>query len=92
MRKIAIVEDNPDNLLLFRAILEDLYEVTTYETGPEALRGLQDEQPDRCSSATTLIMNGLEFGGQEFSKRPDMIGHSRGHAGGLVTPLGLDQS
>jgi CheY-like chemotaxis protein len=46
MRKIAIVEDNPDNLLLFRAILEDLYEVTTYETGPEALRGLQDEQPD----------------------------------------------
>src|SRR5215510_10510850 len=46
MRKIAIVEDNPDNLLLFTAMLEDLYEVTTYETGPEALRGLQDEQPD----------------------------------------------
>jgi len=46
MRKIAIVEDNPDNLLLFRAMLEDLYEVTTYETGPEALRGFQDEQPD----------------------------------------------
>jgi hypothetical protein len=36
MRKIAIVEDNPDNLLLFRAMLEDLYEVTTYETGLEA--------------------------------------------------------
>src|SRR4029434_5236780 len=46
MTKIAIVEDNPDNLLLFRAMLEDLYEVTTYETGPEALRGFQDEQPD----------------------------------------------
>jgi CheY-like chemotaxis protein len=46
MRKIAIVEDNPDNLLLFRAMLEDLYEVTTYETGPEALQGFQDEQPD----------------------------------------------
>ena len=46
MRKIAIVEDNPDNLLLFRAMLADLYEVTTYETGPEALRGFQDEKPD----------------------------------------------
>jgi mRNA interferase RelE/StbE len=46
----------------------------------------------RRSSATTLIMNGLEFGGQELSKRPDMIGQSSGHAGGLVAPLGLDQS
>lgn len=46
MKKIAIVEDNPDNLLLFRAMLEDLYEVTTYETGPEALRGFQAAQPD----------------------------------------------
>src|SRR5437588_6436083 len=45
-----------------------------------------------CSSATTLIMNGLEFGGQELSKRPDMIGQSSGHAGALVAPLGLDQS
>ena len=46
----------------------------------------------RRSSATTLIMNGLEFRGQELSKRPDMIGQSSGHAGGLVAPLGLDQS
>jgi len=46
MRKIAIVEDNPDNLLLFMAMLEDFYAVTTYETGPEALRGFQDEPPD----------------------------------------------
>src|SRR6266480_4389339 len=45
-----------------------------------------------CSSATTLIMNGLEFGGQELSKRPDMLGQSSGHSGGLVAPLGLDQS
>jgi CheY-like chemotaxis protein len=46
MRKIAIVEDNPDNLLLFRTMLEDLYEVTAYETGLEALRALQDDKPD----------------------------------------------
>jgi CheY-like chemotaxis protein len=46
MRKIAIVEDNPDNLLLFRAMLEDLYEVIAYETGLEALRELQNDKPD----------------------------------------------
>ena len=45
-----------------------------------------------CSSATTLIMNGLEFGGQEFSKRPDMIRQSSGHARSSGAPLGLDQS
>ena len=27
----------------------------------------------RCSSATTLIMNRLKFGGQKFSKCPNMI-------------------
>ena len=46
----------------------------------------------RCSSATTLIMNGLEFGGQELSKRPDMISQSSSHARSSVAPLGLDQS
>jgi hypothetical protein len=46
----------------------------------------------RCSSATTLIMKRLEFGGQEFSKRPDMIGQSSGHSRCSVVPLGLDQS
>src|SRR5262249_13503045 len=37
-------------------------------------------------------MNGFEFGGQELSKRPDMIGQSSSHARGSVAPLGLDQS
>src|SRR5262245_38009145 len=46
----------------------------------------------RCSFATTLIMKRLTFGGQKFSKRPDMIGQSRGHAGGVVTPLGVEES
>lgn len=45
MRKIALVEDNPDNRLLVRAILESLYEVTEYETGSAALEGLQNEKP-----------------------------------------------
>jgi hypothetical protein len=46
----------------------------------------------RYSSATTLIMNRLEFSGQQFSKRPNMIRQSGGHARGAMTPLGLHQS
>ncbi len=46
MKKIALVEDNPDNRLLVRAILEDLYEIVEYETGNDALAGLQQERPE----------------------------------------------
>jgi CheY-like chemotaxis protein len=45
MKKIALVEDNPDNRLLVRVILESLYEVTEYETGFAALESLQKEKP-----------------------------------------------
>ncbi|MFB3786097.1 MAG: response regulator [bacterium] len=46
MKKIAVVEDNPDNRLLVQAILEDQYEVIEYETGQEALEGLEKDRPD----------------------------------------------
>ena len=46
MKKIALVEDNPDNRLLVQAILEDQYEVAEYETGTEALEGMAGEIPD----------------------------------------------
>lgn len=46
MRKVALVEDNPDNRLLVQAILEELYEITEYEDGPSALEGLRQEPPD----------------------------------------------
>jgi CheY-like chemotaxis protein len=45
-KKLVIIEDNEDNRLLVRAILEDLYEVIEYETGPEALAGLALDPPD----------------------------------------------
>src|SRR5262249_48010001 len=44
------------------------------------------------SSATTLIMNRLEFGGQKLSKCPDMIGEPRRHSRSSGEPLGLHQS
>ncbi len=44
--KIAVVEDNPDNRLLVEALLDDLYEITEFETGAEAVAGLEAAQPD----------------------------------------------
>ncbi len=46
MKRIAVVEDNPDNRLLVRAILRDRFELTEYETGDAALEGLKEEIPD----------------------------------------------
>ncbi len=46
MKKIAIVEDNPDNRLLLQAILEDRFELAEYEDGASAVRGITDSPPD----------------------------------------------
>jgi CheY-like chemotaxis protein len=46
MKKIAVIEDNPDNRLLLRAILEDRYEIADYESGFEALKSLSVQSPD----------------------------------------------
>lgn len=50
MKKIAVIEDNPDNRMLVRVILEDLYNITEYETGAEALAGFREHTaPERSS-------------------------------------------
>jgi CheY-like chemotaxis protein len=46
MRKVAVVEDNPDNRLLVSALLEDRFAVTEHESGLHALEGLRRERPD----------------------------------------------
>lgn len=46
MKRIAVVEDNPDNRLLARAILQDQYEIAEYETGAEALAAFGSVKPD----------------------------------------------
>ena len=46
MKKIAVVEDNPDNRLLVQVILEPLYEVVESENGFVALAGLPHARPD----------------------------------------------
>lgn len=45
-RRIAVVEDNPDNRLLVEALLDDLYDLSEFETGTEAVAGLEAARPD----------------------------------------------
>jgi CheY-like chemotaxis protein len=44
--RVVVVEDNADNRLLVRAILEESHEVIEYESGVQALRAMADDSPD----------------------------------------------
>ncbi len=61
MKRIALVEDNADNRLLVQAILEGLYAVDEYESGPEALAGVRAGRPDLVLLDISLPgMDGVE--------------------------------
>jgi len=45
-RKIAIVEDNPDNRELVRYMLAESYEVIEYDSGQRALEEVRESRPD----------------------------------------------
>lgn len=44
--RLALIEDNADNRLLVRTLLEDLYEIDEYEDGASALAGMDERLPD----------------------------------------------
>lgn len=46
MKRIAVIEDNPDNRLLVRAILEDRYELIEFDSGLKALPAIKADPPD----------------------------------------------
>jgi CheY-like chemotaxis protein len=46
MRRVAVVEDNPDNRLLVRAILQEHYEVAEFASGADALESFTTNPPD----------------------------------------------
>src|ERR1041384_7614363 len=46
MRKIAVVDDNADNRLIIRTILEDQYEIVEFSSGIEAIEGFRKNKPD----------------------------------------------
>jgi two-component system, cell cycle response regulator DivK len=45
-KKIAIVEDNPDNRELVRYVLSEAYDVLEYDSGQHALEGVRQSRPD----------------------------------------------
>jgi CheY-like chemotaxis protein len=60
-KKIAVVEDNPDNRLLLQVILDGDYEIQEYEDGPAALAGLRGDVPDLVLLDISLPgMDGVE--------------------------------
>ncbi|MCW8130659.1 MAG: response regulator [Planctomycetota bacterium] len=61
MKRIALVEDNPDNRLLIEAILDGTYDLDAYENGPDALAGMAARAPDLALVDISLPrMDGLE--------------------------------
>lgn len=61
MKRLALVEDNPDNRLLVRAILEDLFELDEYTSGPDALAAIQADPPALVLLDISLpVMDGTE--------------------------------
>ena len=61
MNQIAVVEDNADNRLLLKAILEEEYALAEYDTGLAALDGLSREIPDLILLDISLPgMDGVE--------------------------------
>ena len=65
LRRIAVVEDNPDNRLLLQALLVDLYRIDEYEDGPAALIGMALTPPD----LVLLDISLPEMDGPEVLKR-----------------------
>jgi CheY-like chemotaxis protein len=46
MHRVAVVDDNADNRLIIRTILEDQYEIQEFSSGIEAIQGFRKSKPD----------------------------------------------
>src|SRR5215831_17888272 len=65
MHKIAVVDDNADNRLIIRTILEDQFEVQEFSGGSEALDGFRKDPPD----VVILDISLPEMDGTEILRR-----------------------
>ncbi|MBI5383642.1 MAG: response regulator [Verrucomicrobia bacterium] len=62
MKRIAVVEDNPDNRLLVRVMLEERYELAEFESAAEAWVAFQQSCPDAVLLDISLPdMDGAEL-------------------------------
>jgi len=65
MKRIALVEDNIDNRVLFKMILEDSYDIDEYATGRRALESFKRKKPD----LVLLDISLPEMDGREILRR-----------------------
>jgi two-component system, cell cycle response regulator DivK len=77
VKRIAVVEDNPDNRLLVQAILEDQFELDEYENGTDALAGMVECVPD-------LVLLDISLPGMDGTQ---VLVHMRADARLSATPV-----
>ncbi len=65
MTKVAVVDDNADNRLIIRTILEDQYEIEEFASGPEAINAFTQNRPD----VVILDISLPEMDGTEILRR-----------------------
>jgi CheY-like chemotaxis protein len=65
MRRIAVVDDNADNRLIIRTILEDQYEIVEFSSGLDAIEGFRKNKPD----VVILDISLPEMDGTEILRR-----------------------
>jgi CheY-like chemotaxis protein len=65
MHKIAVVDDNADNRLIIRTILEDQYEIIEFSSGIDAIEGFRRRRPD----VVILDISLPEMDGTEILRR-----------------------
>ena len=65
MHKVAVVDDNADNRLIIRTILEDQYEIVEFSSGIEAIEGFRKSRPD----VVILDISLPEMDGTEILRR-----------------------
>src|SRR5919198_6742603 len=65
MHKVAVVDDNADNRLIIRTILEDQYDIMEFSSGLEAIEGFRKNKPD----VVILDISLPEMDGTEILRR-----------------------
>src|SRR5437764_13774737 len=65
MHKVAVVDDNADNRLIIRTILEDQYDIIEFASGLDAIAGFRKDKPD----VVILDISLPEMDGTEILRR-----------------------
>ena len=61
-KKVAVVEDNPDSMVLIHALLRGRYNIVAYRNSYEALDNLREEQPDIILMDISMpVLGGIEL-------------------------------